>query len=138
MLSERVIYLSIATFFLLFVIAYLWLRLPPVLRRLKLGRAWRNAFPKVRERDITEFLALLGDALQMPARRRLGLRPADTLYEVYRRLYPKRVLPDTEQLEVLADALYAAYGLDLADFWSDRLSLGELFAAAYRELRRRH
>ena len=138
MLSERVIYLSIATFFLLFVIAYLWLRLPPVLHRLKQGRAWRNAFPKVSERDITAFLTLLGDALQIPPRRRLGLRPADTLYQVYRRLYPKRVLPDTEQLEQLADALYAAYGLDLADFWSARLSLGELFAAVYRAQRRRH
>ena len=46
MLSERVIYLSIATFFLLFVIAYLWLRLPPVLHRLKQGRACVTPFPR--------------------------------------------------------------------------------------------
>ena len=136
-MSEQTIYLAIAAFFFIFSLSYIALRLPALLRSLTVGRAWRLAFPKMREEDIHYFLTLLGNALEMGALRRLRVHPGDTLYGLYREQHPKRVVPDTNELEVLADELYHYYGIDLAEFWSHRLSLGELFAASHRELRRR-
>ena len=136
-MSEQTTYLAIAAFFFIFSLVYIALRLPALLRSLTVGRAWRFAFPKVREEDIHYFLTLLGNALEMGALRRLRVHPGDTLYALYREQHPKRVVPDTNELEVLADELYHYYGIDLAEYWSERLSLGELFAASHRELRRR-
>jgi hypothetical protein len=47
--------------------------------------------------------------------------------EVYHALYPDKFMADALELESLALRLRQTYGIDVAGFWREDITLGELF-----------
>jgi len=93
------------------------------------GRRWRQEFPDASKHEIREFLSLFVSAFAFRETERLKLGPYDTVMTVYRALYPSRWLPDSLEVETLADDLRKKYGVELAAVWSEQdISLGALFA----------
>lgn len=114
----------------------LWLGAQPPApygQRVCQGAAWRRAFPHASQQDLRNFLAVFVDAFAFRSSSRLNFLPDDSLLAIYRALYPSRWTPDALELETLAQQVERHYEVNLADLWHERLTLGELFAAVYRE-----
>jgi len=69
------------------------------------------------------------DAFAFPASKRLTFHPDDAVLAIYRQLYPSRWIPDAMEVETFAKDLEAVWGVKLESMWSERLTLGEIFAA---------
>lgn len=93
------------------------------------GRSWRRAFPGATKASIRKFLQVFVDAFGFPASKRLAFGPNDTIFTIYRQLYPSRWIPDAMEVETLAKDLEKLWGVKLESMWSERLTLGEVFAA---------
>ena len=91
------------------------------------GRAWRRKFPGVPKGEIRTFLHLFVDAFAFPRNRALQFLPSDRVLAVYRALYPSNDLPDALEVETLAKELSRMYRISLEEFWSEELTLGQLF-----------
>lgn len=105
-------------------------RLPqPFHRRNCQGKGWRRAFPTASKHTIREFLTLFVDAFAFSNNERLKLSPDDSIFQIYRALYPIKGFPDALELETLAKDLEIKYGLKLESIWHEKLTLGELFAS---------
>jgi propanediol dehydratase small subunit len=63
---------------------------------------------------------------------KLKFSPNDRVWEIYRDLYPNRWGADALELETLTDELNAKHGIALDEIWSEKLTLGQLFARAQR------
>ena len=50
--------------------------------------------------------------------------------EIYRAQYPEKGLADAMELEFLARAMKEKYRVDLTAFWSDDITLADLFTHA--------
>ncbi|MBV8380231.1 MAG: hypothetical protein JO369_05645 [Paucibacter sp.] len=95
------------------------------------GASWRRAFPGASKASIREFLELFVEAFAFPSSKRLTFSPDDQILPIYRRLYPSRWIPDALELETFAKDLEARSGLRLESIWSERLTLGQVFAAMH-------
>jgi propanediol dehydratase small subunit len=119
----------------LILVSVLWLRFGTSLpkryqsRKCK-GAQWRRAFPESTKHDIREFLLLFTAAFAFRDSEKLKFSPNDRVWEIYRDLYPKRWVADALELETLTDDLNAKYGIALGEMWSEKLTLGEVFACA--------
>jgi hypothetical protein len=91
------------------------------------GIRWRRHFPDSSASQIREFLDLFVDAFAFPQKRRLSFSPDDKVMEIYRGLYPDRFMADCLELEFLTRRIQERYGADLATFWREDITLGELF-----------
>lgn len=94
------------------------------------GNGWRQAFPSASKQEIREFLTVFVEAFAFSNKERLKLSPEDSIFKVYRALYPSRWLPDALELETLAKDIEVKYGLKLETIWHDNLSLGKLFSSS--------
>jgi hypothetical protein len=96
-------------------------------RRTCSGIRWRRGFPDATAYQIREFLDLFVAAFAFPKKRRLSFMPDDKVMEIYRGLYPDKLMPDCLELETLASRLRERYGIDANAFWREDITLGELF-----------
>jgi len=104
--------------------------LPAKIRERKCqGAAWRRAFPEAPKQAIREFLSVFVDAFAFRKSERLKFRPEDKIIDIYRSVYPKRLIPDALELETFAEDLERRFGFRLVSVWSDQLTLGEVFRA---------
>lgn len=95
------------------------------------GRSWRRAFPSASKASIREFLQVFVDAFAFPGTKRLTFSPDDSVLAIYRQLYPSRWIPDAMEIETFAKDLEKLWGVKLEAMWSERLTLGEVFAAIH-------
>jgi hypothetical protein len=121
----------------LILLSALWLRfeftLPKKYQFRKCeGAHWRRAFPQATKHDIREFLLLFTAAFAFRDSDKLKFSPNDRVWEIYRDLYPNRWVADALELETLTDELKAKHGITLDEIWSEKLTLGQLFARAQR------
>lgn len=127
--------LAVAGFLIL--LSALWLKfgtsLPRRYRARKCeGAQWRSAFPQATKDEIREFLLLFTSAFAFRDSERLKFSPHDRVWEIYRDLYPNRWVADAMELETLTDDLSAKYGIALSEIWSEKLTLGDVFAVVQR------
>ena len=121
-----------------FVAAAIWfgrngVPLPKQLRsRSCQGASWRRAFPGNSKQDIRSFLSVFVTACAFHEGHRLKFNPDDSILGIYRAMYPHKWQPDGLELETLEVSIEKKYGVRLAEVWSERLTLGELFARAHR------
>ena len=92
------------------------------------GKGWRKAFPSASKQEIREFLTVFVEAFAFSNKERLKLNPNDSIFLVYRTLYPSKWTPDGLELETLAANIESKYGLQFRVIWHEQLTLGELFA----------
>lgn len=92
------------------------------------GTEWHRAFPSAAKQDIRQFLSVFVEAFAFRDTERLKFNPNDQLIVIYRSLYPHKWMPDALELETLAKAIHSKYGIQFANVWNERLTLGELFA----------
>ena len=102
--------------------------LQPFWDRACTGIRWRRRFPDSGAAQIREFLDLFVDAFAFPQKRRLCFSPDDKVLGVYRGLYPHRLGADMMELEFLTRRMRERYGVDLAAFWREDITLGDLYA----------
>ena len=89
--------------------------------------------PPAEPRDeIRRFLRLFVEAFAFPDERMLKFAPTDRVYDIYKAANPAEGWPDALELETLDKRLKATYGVQLRDFWSQSLTLGELFMRVRR------
>jgi hypothetical protein len=123
-----------STIVLLGAAALVWVlafgrRLPRKLRRRSCQEGgWRRAFPAASKPKIRKFLSIFVSAFAFDDKEKLKLHPDDPILSIYRAHNPHRWQADALELETLADELRRAYGVQLSAVWSERLTLGELFA----------
>jgi propanediol dehydratase small subunit len=122
---------------MLILLSALWLRfestLPKKYQSRKCeGAHWRRAFPQATKHDIRKFLLLFTAAFAFRGGDKLKFSPSDRVWEIYRDLYPNRWGADALELETLTDELNAKHGIALDEIWSEKLTLGQLFARAQR------
>lgn len=96
------------------------------------GAQWRKAFPQATKNEIREFLLLFTSSFAFRDSEKLNFSPNDRVWEIYRDLYPNRWIPDSLELETLTDDLNAKHGLALGEIWSEKLTLGDIFAHVQR------
>lgn len=92
------------------------------------GRSWRNAFPSATKQEIRDFLLLFMAAFAFKDNEKLKFSPHDRIWEIYRELYPSRWTADALELETFSEDLLTKYDFSLAAIWSEKLTLGEVFA----------
>lgn len=92
------------------------------------GRGWKSAFPDSKAADIRAFLSLFVDCFGFKASNQLKFSPSDELLAIYRASNPDRTAPDVLEMETFGHDLKMVYGLDLADFWHDRITLGDVYS----------
>ena len=92
------------------------------------GRGWKREFPTIPKKEIRKFLLLFVDAFAFNERQKLLFSPGDSIFSVYRSIYPNRWTPDSLELETLVHDIKKEYAINLEDYWNENLTLGELFA----------
>lgn len=126
---------TLAVTFIAVLALVLWLNFGTSLpRRYRLrnceGRSWRNEFPSATKQEIREFLLLFMSAFAFKDNEKLKFSPHDRIWEIYRELYPNYWTADALELETLTEDLLTEYEFSLAAIWSEKLTLGEVFACA--------
>lgn len=96
------------------------------------GKDWKRAWPLAKKSDVRDFLALVASAFALNKVEQLRLRPTDSVFGIYRAIYPNSWMPDSMELETLARTLEEDYGVNLADMWHDAVTLGDVFGATQR------
>lgn len=91
------------------------------------GNNWKKAFPDRKSEEIRQFLSLFTSAFSFKSEYRLKFMPTDRVMDIYQSLYPVRGV-DAMELETLKKNIESVYQLDFDRIWSERLTLGELFA----------
>ena len=79
---------------------------------------------------IREFPDLFADAFGFSRTSRCYFAPDDRVVEVYRTLYPDRLMADAMELETFELRLRRRYGVDMRGFWREDITLGEVFSHA--------
>lgn len=97
------------------------------------GQAWRRAFPNASKESIRSFLQVFVDAFAFPTSQRLAFNPDDAVCSIYKKLYPSKWIPDAMEVEVFANELEKRWGVRLESMWSEKLTLGEIFATVERK-----
>ncbi len=93
------------------------------------GAAWRDAFPTVPKEAIRDFLSMFVDAFAIKRTEQLQFAPTDRILDVYRAIYPSRLLADNLELETLADQLEQRFGFRLESIWDEQTTMGDVFTA---------
>jgi len=91
------------------------------------GIRWRRRFPETPKQQIREFLDQFIEAFGFHDRRRLCFRPEDKVMDVYRSIHPPGDLVDSMELESFSRSLRNHYGVDVAAWWHEEISLGEIY-----------
>ena len=92
------------------------------------GRAWHNSFPEIEKDAVREFLKVFTTAFGKNSQDILKFSPNDRILDIYRARYSGFCQVDSLELETFAQALERRYCLNLEAYWSETLTLGELFA----------
>ncbi len=97
-----------------------------------MGRAWKSVFPDSDKAEIREFLILFSDSFAFSRKDKLKFEPNDKILDIYREMYPSDLMADSLELETLAEDLEKKYNVTFDEFWSETLTLGELFSRVKR------
>lgn len=92
------------------------------------GIRWKRRFPDSSAAQIREFLDLFVGAFAFPKNRRLCFSPDDKVLGIYRGLYPDKFMADCLELEFLTRRMRERYGVDLAAFWREDITLADVYA----------
>ncbi|MCE2570051.1 hypothetical protein [Motilimonas eburnea] len=125
-------YLILALIFIVIVAALCWFddSLPKQYRRrVCMGRRWKQAFPAAKKQDMRRFLTDFTLAFAFDEKDKLQFAPTDKILDIYRALYPKKWMPDSLEIETLAEDMAVKYQVKLEGIWYDDLTLGELYLA---------
>lgn len=99
----------------------------PYKNRPCMGRQWRCAFPNMEKSKIRDFLTMFTNSFAFNPTTGLKFSPNDSIYEVYRAIYPTLWGIDSLELETLAESVEEQYGIDFDQVWTTELTLGDLF-----------
>jgi len=102
------------------------------------GIRWRRRFPDAPKTEIREFLDLFVDAFAFRQSRRCCFLPDDRVTDVYRALHPPGDEFDSLEVETFCKALEKRYGVDVAKFAHEGITLGEIFEQIRRVLEHFH
>jgi propanediol dehydratase small subunit len=106
--------------------------LRPYWDRLCTGSEWKQRFPEEPKTQIRAFLDVFIDAFGLPVHKRLSFSPHDRVLDLYHALYPLgEGLADAMELEKLSLGFQRRYQCDLATFWREDITLGELYARTH-------
>jgi propanediol dehydratase small subunit len=101
-------------------------------RRACTGFRWRRRFPNAPKSEIREFLSLFVEAFGFKPKRRCCFSPDDQVMEIYRTIYPPGDEVDMMELEYLYKTVKKRYRIDLAAFWREDITLGEIYKQTHR------
>jgi hypothetical protein len=104
-----------------------WLSFRSYRRRGCSGRAWMRAFPGARPSEIRDFLKLFVQVFGFRERWMLKFLPGDEVLGILRKRYPSYLAADPYEMEEFSTAFQKRYGVSLASFWREDITLGELF-----------
>jgi len=93
------------------------------------GRNWKEKFPDSSKDEIRKFLGVFTDAFAFSGKQKLKFEPEDRILDIYKTLYPREWMADALEVETLAEAVEAEYGIKFEGLWSEGLTLGALFMA---------
>jgi len=96
------------------------------------GRDWKRRFPTTSKTEIREFLDLFVVAFAFPRKRCLCFSPDDRVIDIYRTLYPSKGWGDALEMETLVEMLEERYGVEVAKFGRDGITLGEIYEHTHR------
>jgi hypothetical protein len=96
------------------------------------GKDWKRRFPTASKTEIREFLVLFVDAFAFPRKRRLCFSPDDRVIDIYRTIYPSNGGADALEMETLVDMIEERYGVEVAKFGRDGITLGEIYEHTHR------
>jgi propanediol dehydratase small subunit len=102
------------------------------LERACTGPKWRRRFPEASKSEIREFLDIFTEAFGFKQSWRLCFTPDDRVMDIYRTLYPGRIVPDHLELESLVMDLQKKYRVDILASWREDITLADLFAQTRR------
>jgi len=74
-------------------------------------------------------LLLFTDAFAFSRKQKLKFEPEDKIFDIYKALYPKEWMPDSLEVETLAEDIEREYGINFTSIWHEGLTLGGLFGA---------
>ncbi|MCP4321993.1 MAG: hypothetical protein GY787_09110 [Alteromonadales bacterium] len=97
-----------------------------------MGTNWKREFPSSDKSEIRDFLIFFTDAFAFSRKDKLKFEPNDIILDIYRGMYPSKLMADSLELETLADDLETKYNLKFDEIWSETLTLGELFSRVKR------
>ena len=92
------------------------------------GKNWKTQFPHTPKEEIREFLFVFTDAFAFSDQQKLKFKTNDKILDIYKALYPIESMPDSLEVETLADSIEEKYSINFADIWHENITLGELFA----------
>ncbi len=92
------------------------------------GKNWKEKFPDVPKEEIRSFLFLFTDAFAFSRKQKLKFEPEDKILDIYKALYPAKWMPDSMEVETLAQDIEKEYNVSFKDIWHEDLTLGDLFA----------
>ena len=92
------------------------------------GKNWKERFPDVPKGEIRSFLFLFTDAFAFSRKQKLKFEPEDKILDIYKALYPAKWMPDSMEVETLAQDIEKEYNVSFKDIWHEDLTLGDLFA----------
>jgi hypothetical protein len=90
--------------------------------------SWRRRFPHATPGEIREFLHVFAEAFLLDQKHALSFCPDDPVMEVYRTIYPSRLMADALEAETFVRECQRRYGVDVAERLG-RSTLGEIFGA---------
>ena len=96
-------------------------------KRSCMGKNWKSTFPNSSKEDIREFLLMFTDAFALSPSDKLKFEPDDKVLDIYRELYPSKLMADALEVETLAEDCEKKYSINFNGLWHDNLTLGELF-----------
>jgi len=91
------------------------------------GIQWKREFPDTDSADIRKFLTTFTDAFAFNNSSNLKFSPNDSIYEIYKAIYPKNWGVDSLELETFSLYLEERYEIDLQRIWSTDLTLGDIY-----------
>lgn len=91
------------------------------------GKNWKEEFPNSSKEEIRKFLLLFTDAFAFSRKQKLKFEPEDKILDIYKALYPKEWMPDSLEVETLAEDIEREYGINFTSIWHEGLTLGGLF-----------
>ncbi|NMP79779.1 hypothetical protein [Pseudoalteromonas arctica] len=96
-------------------------------KRSCMGKNWKSTFSSSNKEDIREFLLMFTDAFAFSPSDKLKFEPDDKILDIYRELYPSKLMADDLEVETLAEYCEKKYSINFNGLWHDNLTLGELF-----------
>jgi propanediol dehydratase small subunit len=108
-------------------------RIRPYYERSCPGKLWRERFPGAAKGEIRDFLDLFVSSFGLDRQKKLTFSPDDSVMTIYRVIYPRVGGVDALECETFVAKIRKRYSVDVANRWSDSLTLGQIFDAIHKD-----